>query len=116
MDLNNIKALPKYFEYSGKQSAYILYNFTNTIFLSLVCKNAPMNSNWWTLALFLVSSSEKYKCQMSIYYKYATDGINIGVLSFVDDCVNWYTSEALGKCFVDILGKRFHVNFLVYAH
>ena len=27
-----------------------------------------------------------------------------------------YTSEALGKWFVDNLGKRFHVNFLGYAH
>ena len=27
-----------------------------------------------------------------------------------------YTSEALGKWFVNTLGKRFHVNFLGYAH
>ena len=38
------------------------------------------------------------------------------VLSYLDDCVYWYTSEALGKWFVDNLGKRFHVNFLGYAH
>ena len=38
------------------------------------------------------------------------------VLSYVDDCVYWYTNEDLGKCFVDTLGKRFHVNFLGYAH
>ena len=38
------------------------------------------------------------------------------VLSYVDDCVYWYTSEALGKWFVDTLGKIFHVNFLGYAH
>ena len=37
-------------------------------------------------------------------------------LSYVDDCVYWYTSEAIGKWFVDTLGKRFYVNFLVYAH
>ena len=53
---------------------------------------------------------------MSIYYKYASDGSKIVVLSYVDDCVNWYTNEDLGKWFVDTLGKRFHVNFLVYAH
>ena len=34
----------------------------------------------------------------------------------VDDCVYWYTSEGLVKCFVDTLDIRFHVNFLVYAH
>ena len=40
----------------------------------------------------------------------------IVVLSYVDDCVYWYTNEDIGKWFVDTLGKRFHVNFLGYAH
>ena len=53
---------------------------------------------------------------MSIYYKYAPDESKIVVLSYVDDCVYWYTNEDLGKWFVDTLGKRFHVNFLGYAH
>ena len=53
---------------------------------------------------------------MSIYYKYAPYGIIIVVLYYVDCCIYWYTSEALGKWFVDTLGKRFHVNFLGYAH
>ena len=53
---------------------------------------------------------------MSIYYNYATDGTKIVVLSYVDDCVYWYTSEALGKRFVDSLGNILHVNFLGYAH
>ena len=46
---------------------------------------------------------------MSIYYKYAPDGSKI-------DSVYWYTYEIIGKCFVDVLGKRFYVNFLGYAH
>ena len=53
---------------------------------------------------------------MSIYYKYAPDGSKIVVLSYVDDCVYGYTNEDIGKWFVDTLGKRFHVNFLGYAH
>ena len=53
---------------------------------------------------------------MSIYYKYAPDGSKTVVLSYVDDCVYWYTNEDLGKRFVNTLGKRFHVNFLVFAH
>ena len=53
---------------------------------------------------------------MSIYYKYAPDGSKIVVLSYVDDCVYWYTNEYLRKWFVDTLGKRFHVNFLGFAH
>ena len=38
------------------------------------------------------------------------------MLSYVDDCVYCYTNEDLGKCFVDTLGKRLHVNFSGYAH
>ena len=53
---------------------------------------------------------------MYIYYKYAPDGSNIVVLSYVDDCVYWYKNEDLGKWFVDTFGKRFHVKFLGYAY
>ena len=56
------------------------------------------------------------KCQMFIYYKYAPYGSNIFVSSYVYYCVYWYTSEAIGKWFVDTLGNRFHVYFLGYAH
>ena len=52
---------------------------------------------------------------MSIYYKYAPEGRNIVVLSYVDDCLYLYTSEALGKWFLDAQGKIFHVNLLGYA-
>ena len=53
---------------------------------------------------------------MSIYYNYVLYGTKIVVLSYVDDFVYWYTSEAIGKWFVDTLGKIFHVKFLGYAH
>ena len=53
---------------------------------------------------------------MFIFYKYAPYGTNIVVLSYVYDCVYWYTSEALGKWFVETIGKIFHVKFLRYAH
>ena len=33
----------------------------------------------------------QYQCQMFISYTYASDGTNIVVLSYVDDCVYWYT-------------------------
>ena len=65
---------------------------------------------------FLEAGFIQYQFQMSIYYKYAPYGIKVSVLSDVDDCFYWYTSEALGKLFVDTLGKRFHVNFLAYAY
>ena len=53
---------------------------------------------------------------MYIYYNYAPDGTKIVVLYYVDDCVYWYTSEALGKCYVGAIGNILHVNFLGYAH
>ena len=50
----------------------------------------------WLLETEFVQS----QCQMSIYSKYAPYGINNFVLSYVDDCVYCYSSEALGKWFM----------------
>ena len=66
----------------------------------------------WLLEAGFIQS----QCHMSIYYKYAPDGTKMFVLSYDDNCVYWYNSEALGKWFVDTLGKRFHMNFLGYSH
>ena len=33
------------------------------------------------------------KCQIYIYYKYAPDWFKLFLLSYVDDCVYWYTHE-----------------------
>ena len=54
--------------------------------------------------------------QISIYYRYAPDGSNIIVLSYVGDFFYWYTNEDIVKWFVDTLVKRFHVNFLGFTH
>ena len=43
------------------------------------------------------------KFQTSIYYKCATYASKLVVLSYVDDCEYWNTSEELGKWFVDTL-------------
>ena len=56
------------------------------------------------------------QCRMSIYSKYAPDGSKIVALSYVDDCVYWYTKGDIGKWFVNTLGKRFHVKFLGFSH
>ena len=66
----------------------------------------------WLLEAGFIQS----KCQMSIYYKYSLDVSKSIVLYYVYDCVYSYTHEDIGKWFVDTLGKRFHVNFLGYAH
>ena len=36
-------------------------------------------------------------CQMSIYYKFEPYGTKIVVLYYVDDCVYWYTYDAIVK-------------------
>ena len=53
---------------------------------------------------------------MTIYYNYEPGGSKIFFLSYVDDCVYWYTNEDHEKLFVHNMGKRFQVNFLGYAH
>ena len=53
---------------------------------------------------------------MYVYYKYAPDGTRIVVLSYIDDCVYWYISKALGKWFTENLGNKFHAEFLIYVH
>ena len=49
-------------------------------------------TEWFIEAVFI-----QYQFQMSIYYKYASYGTNIVVLSYIYDCVYWYTSESLGE-------------------
>ena len=53
---------------------------------------------------------------MSIYYNYAPYGSKHFVLSYVYDCVYWYTYEAPGTYFVDTLGENIHMEFLVHAN
>ena len=54
--------------------------------------------------------------QNFIYYRYAPYGSKLVVLSYVDECVYYYTYVELVKWFVNILGKRYHVIFLGSAH
>ena len=64
---------------------------------------------------FLEAGFIQYQCQMSIYYKYAPDVTKIVFKSYVDYSVYCYTSETLGKWFVDTIGNIFRVDFLGYA-
>ena len=38
------------------------------------------------------------------------------MLSYIDDCVYWYTSEELVKLFLDAIGDIFNVNFPGYGY
>ena len=51
-----------------------------------------------------------------MYNKYAPYGFKLVVLSYVDECVYFYTYEELVKSSMDPLRKRFHLNLLGYAH
>ena len=70
------------------------------------------------LTNFLIDEAlfKQSQYQMSIYYKYASDGSKLVLSYYVDGCVYWYTSKELVKWFVHTLGKMFHVNFLGYSH
>ena len=57
-----------------------------------------------------------YKYQIYVYYKYASDGFNVVVLSYDDGCANWYIYEELGKWFLYTLGNILYMKILVYAH
>ena len=99
---------PEYAKYSGRYLRLLnsMYGMTNSEKLF-----ADELTEWLLEAGFI-----QFQCQMSICYKYAPDGSKIVVLSYVGECVYWYTYEALGKCFVDNLGKIFYVKFLGYAN
>ena len=45
--------------------------------------------------LLLEEGFIKCQYQMPIYYKYSLYGVNFFVLHDVDDCIYWYTYEAL---------------------
>ena len=99
---------PEYSKYFGRSLKLFksMYGMTNPGKLI-----ADELTEWLLEAGFI-----QYQCQMSIYYKYAPDESKIVVFFYADYCVYWFTSEALVKWFVDILGKIFHVKLLEYAH
>ena len=99
---------PEYSSYFGRALRLLKYMYVMTNSGKLF---ADKLAEWLIESYFIQS-----QCHMSIYYKYAPYGTNIVVLYYVDDCAYWYTSEALGKYFVDALGKIFHVNFLEFSH
>ena len=108
LDSRSAFYFPEYSDYFGialilLKSMYVMTNYGKLFSDDLT---------WWLLEVGFI----QYQCQMSIYYKYAPYGTRIFVLSYFDDCVYWYTSEALGKWFVDTLGKILHMNLLGYEH
>ena len=108
LDIRYTDYFPEYAKYFGRVLILLksMYGMNNSGKLF-----ADDLTEWLLEAGFIQS-----KCQMSIYYKYTPDGSKTVVLSYVDDCVYYYTNEDLGKWFVNTLGKRLHLDFLVYAH
>ena len=108
LDMRYADYFTEYVQYFGRALKLLKYMYGMTNSGKLFADEL----NKWLIKEGFIQS----QCQMSIYYKYAPDGSKIFVLSYVDDCAYWYTNEDIGKCFVDTLGKRFHVNFLGFAH
>ena len=97
LDMRYAAYFTEYSQYFGRALKLLksMYDMTNSgkLFVDQL-------TEWLIEAEFIQS-----QCQMSIYYKYPRDGPKIVVLSYVDDCVYWYTNEDPGKWFVDTLGK-----------
>ena len=108
LDSRYVDYFTEYSNYHGRalQLFNSVYGMTNS------GKVFADDSTEWLLAAGFI----QYQCQMLIYIKYAPDGVKNIVLSYGDDCVYWYTSEAIGKWFVYTLGKRSHLKYLGYAH
>ena len=98
LDIRYTDYFPEYVQYFGRALRLLksMYGMTNS------GKLFAYEFIEWLLESGFIQS----RCQMSIYYKYTPDGSKIIVLSYVDDCVYWYTNEVLGKWFVETLGKR----------
>ena len=89
MDIRYVDYFPEYSNYFGKALILLKYMYGIT-------NSGKLFSDELTQWL-LDSGFIQYQFQVSIYYKYAPDGTKTVVLYYVDDCVCWYTSEALGK-------------------
>ena len=89
LDSRYIDYFPEYANYFGRYLRLFksMYGMTNSGKLF-----ANELTEWLLEAGFIQS-----QCQMSIYYNYAPYESKIVVLSYIDECVYWYTSEALGK-------------------
>ena len=92
LDIRYTDYFPEYAQYFGRDLILLksMYVMTNSGKLF-----ADELTEWLLEAGFIQS-----QCQISIYYKYAPDVSKIVVLSYVDDCVYWYTNENLEKWFV----------------
>ena len=89
LDIRYTDYFPEYAKYFGRalrllKSMYVMTN-SGKLF-------ADELTEWLLEAGFIQS-----QFQISIYYRYAPDGSKIVVLSYVDDCVQWYTNEDLGN-------------------
>ena len=92
LDIRYTDYFPEYAKYFGRALRFLKYMYGMTNSGKLF---ADELTEWLLEAGFI-----KSQYQMSIYYKYAPDGSIIFVLSYVDDCVYWYTNEYLWKWFI----------------
>ena len=91
MDSRNTEYFPEYLSYPERALRLLIYMYGIINYGNLF---ADYFIEWLIEAVLI-----KYKCQMSIYYKYAPNGTNCFVIYYVDVCVYWYTYETLGNGF-----------------
>ena len=91
-----VKLESRYADYLPEYSNYFERTLILLKFMYVITNSGKLFSDElteWLLETGFIQS----QCQMSIYFKFAPDGTNIVVLSYSDDCVYWYASEAIGK-------------------
>ena len=85
----NVYYFLEYAKYFGRALGLLNYMYCMTNYGNLF---ADELTEW-----LLETGFKQCQCQMSIYYKYAPDGIKNVVLSYVEDFDYWYTYEDLVK-------------------
>ena len=81
-----VKLDSRYADYFSEYSNYFVRDLRLLNSMYILTNSGNLFSGEFTEWL-LESGFVQSKCQMSIYFKYAPDGLKTFVLSYVDDCV-----------------------------
>ena len=85
-----VKLDRSYAEYLSEYSSYFGRDFRLLKYMHGMTNFGKLFADELTYWLINESEFKQSQFQITIYYKYATDGTKCFVLSYVDDCVYWY--------------------------
>ena len=91
-----VKLDSRYADHFTEYSSYFGHDLVLLKYVYVITNSGKLFADSLTQCLFEAGFIQ-YQCQISIYYNNAPYGTNIVVLSYVNDCVYWYTSETIGN-------------------